>query len=159
MLASARAGDLALTNIKVAARTLSSNSCAEGVACLMNEAQGAQSSEPVTGLLLMFPTCIALQVEAKSDVITSCLARLLEAADSFGLKGARVISLTDDIPSRAHASWASAFAGGEGRAQADTVDAAAAVSAASDVNLKFISFGQQLQCAPICGFSLHHVCM
>jgi hypothetical protein len=124
--------------------------CADAFQKLITDASGGPqaAAEPPTGFLLMFPLCITAQLEAKSEAVNSCLARFLEEQEALGVRDARVISLTDDIPQRAHSSWAAAFAGGEVKAQADAADATMAVAAASDINLKFISFGQQLQCAP-----------
>ena len=109
-------------------------------------AQGA-SDEP-TGLLLLFPCCAAAQLEARPDATNEALRALQACASELSLGTIRVISLTDDLPARAHHSSASAFGGGEARAHADPAEEGAAVSVASDINLKFIAFGQQLQCAP-----------
>jgi hypothetical protein len=97
----------------------------------------------------MFPFGITAQLEATPETINDVLARLKEASHDLCLGHVRIISYTDDIPVKAHSFSASAFAGCDIKSQTETVEESAAVGVASDINLKFISFGQQLQCASI----------
>lgn len=99
-----------------------------------------------TGFLLMFPACIAAQIEANPDAVDLIIGWVRDNGDMLGISSARVISLTDDIPERAHANWAAAFVAGDVKAHSDTVEASAAVATASDINLKFLAFGRQLRC-------------
>jgi hypothetical protein len=94
----------------------------------------------------MFPTCIASQLEAKPNIVNMILSHIQENRSSLTIKEARVISLTDDIPQQSHSIWAAAYVRGDAKQHCDAVEASAAVSTASDINLKFLSFGQQLQC-------------
>lgn len=110
------------------------------------DASASVAEAAATGFLLIHPTCLCAQLEAAASSMHAILERLLSASSSLGLKQCRVVSSTDGAQ-RAHNSWAAAFAGGEAKSDVDTVDQAAAVSVASDINLRFINFGQQLQCA------------
>lgn len=99
----------------------------------------------VTGFFLAFPTCVAAQIEAKSHTINAILTGIEKAAKKLGYSDVRIISSTDDIPSRAHAEFSTAFEGSDSRAQAEGLDMSGAVSAASEINLKFIAFGQEMR--------------
>jgi hypothetical protein len=100
----------------------------------------------ITGFLLVKPSCIALQLEALDHHVTHTLHRLQSLRPAGLLTDWKVISMTDDIPRRAHNGLSHAYATGDTLASADAVDTAAAVKAASDINLSFIKFGFTLQC-------------
>jgi hypothetical protein len=124
-------------------------SCAESYEAIVKAALVVShgAADPPAGFLLMFSFAIAAQLEATMETISEVLSRLKESSRDLCLAHLRVISLTDDIPIRAHTTLASAFAGGDQKSQTETVEETAAVGVASGINLKFISFGQQLQCA------------
>ena len=99
----------------------------------------------VTGFFLAFPSCAAAQIEAKSHTINAILTGIEKSAQDLGYSDVRIISSTDDIPSRAHAELNTAFETSDSSAQAEGLDMAGAVSAASEINLKFIAFGQEMR--------------
>ena len=120
--------------------------CADELQKHLKAAQAAQSGspDPVSGFLLMCPSCIAAQLEAQSDILNAVFARLHEHGGALGVENMRVVSYTDDVE-RSYADWAAAFAGGDAKGAVDAPEASAAVNVASGINLKFIAFGQQLQ--------------
>jgi hypothetical protein len=103
----------------------------------------------MTAFLLVQPSCIAVQLEGLTIRMMDCLKRLTSLTPDGLLTGWKVVSMTDDIPRRAHDGLAHAFASGDTLASsADALDSSTAVKAASDVNLSFVNFAQQLQYAP-----------
>lgn len=138
-------GILCQSRAHVAAQWWHAGEIAKRVEQNKDDSSGASQSF-ATGFLLMFTTCLALQLEAPENVLKAVLERVHADRASLGMKQCRIISTTDGA-GRAHQTWAAAFAGGEAKTGVDTADAAAAPNVASDVNLSFLNLGQQLQCA------------
>jgi hypothetical protein len=109
----------------------------------------------VTGFFLVFPSCFAVQLEGRPHTINAILNAVDEGTGKLTCADVCVISSTDDIPSRAHAQLNWAFVGTDSRSQAEALDMAAATSAASEINLKFIAFGQEMRCVAA---SIHASC-
>lgn len=86
-----------------------------------------------------------MQIEAKSHTINTILTGIEKSAKVLGYTDVRIISSTDDIPSRAHAELNRAFESSDARPQAEGLDMSVAVSTASEINLKFIAFGQEMR--------------
>lgn len=103
------------------------------------------SIEDVTGFVLVFPSCAAVQLEAKQDTLDALLSEVNSHFQDMSFSHARIISSTDDIPSRAHASLNSAFVSADPKVQPEEVEVEAAVTEASNINLKFIAFGQEMK--------------
>lgn len=103
------------------------------------------SSEDVTGFALVFPSCAAVQLEAKQETLDAILSEVNNHFQDMSFSHARIISSTDDIPSRAHASFNTAFVSADSKLQAEEVEIDTAVTEASDINLKFIAFGQEMK--------------
>lgn len=98
--------------------------------------------------MLLYPACCALQIEAAPHVVNTFLAALRTDAAEYSVASARMVSLTDDVPARAFHEFRAAFADGDVKEHADTVDASLAVQTASRVNLQFLAFASQIMCAP-----------
>lgn len=103
------------------------------------------TSEEVTGFVLVFPSCAAIQVEAKQATMDAILGEVNSRPQELSFAQVRIISSTDDIPSRAHASLSNAFVGTDAKAPSEQLETEAAVAEASDINLKFIAFGQEMK--------------
>lgn len=101
--------------------------------------------EDVTGFVLVFPSCAAVQIEAKQQTMDAILGGISKSYQDLSFSSTKVISSTDDIPSRAHASLNHAFVPLDAKAQTDEIDVESAVADASDINLKFIAFGQEMK--------------
>lgn len=122
-------------------------SSAEKHQLIVEEACGSVDDDvkQVTGFFLAFPSCVAAQIEAKSHTINAVLTGIQKSCKELGYTDVRIISSTDDIPSRSHAEFNMAFESSDPRAQAEGLDMSVAVSTASEINLKFIAFGQEMR--------------
>mmetsp|Transcript_3901 Transcript_3901/g.8374 ORF Transcript_3901/g.8374 Transcript_3901/m.8374 type:complete len:240 (+) Transcript_3901:151-870(+) len=81
-----------------------------------------QSGE-VTGLLLAYPACMVHMLEARTSTLMSILREVHAASPSDSrIQEARVVSSTEDIPSRCFNAWYCAFV--NTASSTDTMDAA-----------------------------------
>lgn len=103
------------------------------------------STDDVTGFVLVFPSCAAVQLEAKQATLDTVLAEVISHFQDLKLSQARIISSTDDIPSRAHAALSTAFVPEDAKSPVEEVEIHVGVTEASDINLKFIAFGQEMK--------------
>eukprot|EP00892_Ulva_mutabilis_P011887 jgi/Ulvmu1/9070/UM005_0165.1 len=103
------------------------------------------TSEQVTGFVLVFPSCAAVQLEAKQHTLDAILGEINNNLTELSFAQVRIISSTDDIPSRAYTAMSTAFQATDSKAPAEELEVEAAVAEASNINLKFIAFGQEMK--------------
>ncbi|KAK0137573.1 Testis-expressed protein 47 [Merluccius polli] len=63
--------------------------------------------EGITGLLLMYPSCLLHVIESSSEVLVSLLQNLKDMQDDchFGGKAAKVVLMSHDLPTRLFQQW------------------------------------------------------
>lgn len=98
-----------------------------------------------TGMFLIFPNCFVLVIETQTKNILSFLRELSKVhVTSRRYSNMRIISSTEDIPSRVFSKWFCTFCGAPTSDKIESIPAEELVNKASEVNLNFIKFGKQL---------------
>jgi hypothetical protein len=111
-----------------------------------NALDGLNEDESVvTGFLLVYPFCLAAQLEASPKAMNAILSSIHQSTGRLNYGVIRIISSTDDIPSRAHLKLEYSFLGTDMRQRGEILERPQAVATASDINLKFIAFGQEIR--------------
>lgn len=100
----------------------------------------------VTGFLLVYPMCYVHVIEGKTQQLMAILREVMTHSAELRLHETRVISSTEDVPSRYFNAWYAAFVPSNSTAEAmDPLDAFGAVKSASDINAFLRKTGPQLQ--------------
>jgi len=98
-----------------------------------------------TGLLLCFSQCFVGVVEAQTSTLLTFLRELCALPKGERLfSKVRIISSTEDVPSRAYTQWMTAFFKGDDVGKPTPLEDEVLVDRASDVNLGLIKLGKTL---------------
>lgn len=111
----------------------------EAHSAMLKAARGETDKE--TGLLIVFPNCIVHMLETTTKMIFTYLRKLLKAE---GISSMKVISSTEDIPSRAFPKWYSSFVDSPTSGHYDGDEGESLVNTASEVNIALIKLGKHL---------------
>ncbi|KAK3284530.1 hypothetical protein CYMTET_7826 [Cymbomonas tetramitiformis] len=106
---------------------------------MLKAARGETDKE--TGLLIVFPNCIVHMLETTTKMIFTYLRQLLNAE---GITSMKIISSTEDIPSRAFQKWYCSFVNSQTQEHYDGDEGESLVNVASDANIALIKLGKHV---------------
>eukprot|EP01026_Neomeris_dumetosa_P006071 TRINITY_DN11897_c0_g1_i1.p3 TRINITY_DN11897_c0_g1~~TRINITY_DN11897_c0_g1_i1.p3 ORF type:complete len:126 (-),score=11.33 TRINITY_DN11897_c0_g1_i1:252-629(-) len=107
--------------------------------------QHQKTATAFSGILALYPSCVLHVVEGQGCDISSLLQDLDKNANQFKMEQSKIISCTQDIPSKAYKDWYCSIIESTNAAQhADPVEGNQCVKLASDTNLNMIKLGKAL---------------
>ena len=142
------------SRIIIVAKHSRRESGSDGIRALLQKAidKSEQPTNEISGLLIAWPLCSACMLEARTSSLMSILRELLPSVSSnvnpadLLLVEARIVSSTEDIPSRCYSGLFSTFINSPSTTDAmDPCDSSSIVKVASDLNSFLRLTGQSLQ--------------